>query len=135
MTRIYVLDTNHVGAAINPVSRLRDRMIQEHRPGARFRTCVPVLCELDIGIQDSGKAESFRRQLKILLKTMKLVPLESAIAQEYGLIFRELRSKGRVLSQIDILLAALVRGSDWTLLTADRDFQALPTLRVENWLP
>ena len=103
MTRAYLLDTNHVGAAINPVSHLRDRMVQEHRAGGRFRTCIPVLCELDIGIQDSGNAETYRRQLKILLKTMKLVPLEPVVAQEYGLIFRDLRSKGRVLSQIDML--------------------------------
>jgi len=30
--------------------------------------------------------------------------------------------------------AALARHMDLTLLTADRDFEALPDLRVENWL-
>jgi predicted nucleic acid-binding protein len=33
-----------------------------------------------------------------------------------------------------MLLAALSRFMDATLLTSDHDFDALPDLRVENWL-
>jgi predicted nucleic acid-binding protein len=30
-------------------------------------------------------------------------------------------------------LAAMVRYMEWTLLTSDRDFEALPDIRTENW--
>jgi predicted nucleic acid-binding protein len=33
-----------------------------------------------------------------------------------------------------MLLAALVRSMSVTILTSDRDFEAIPTLRFENWL-
>jgi predicted nucleic acid-binding protein len=134
MKRSYLLDTNHVSAAINPVSMLRDRLYQQHRQGARLRTCIPVLCEIEVGIQDSAHADSYRRQLKHLIRKVKLVPLELATAQHYGEVFRELRHLGRALSQVDILLAAMVRHSNWTLLTADRDFEALADIRTENGL-
>ncbi|MGZ3486442.1 MAG: type II toxin-antitoxin system VapC family toxin [Isosphaeraceae bacterium] len=52
----------------------------------------------------------------------------------YAEIYHDLRARGRVLSQVDMLLAALARSMNATLLTSDRDFEALPELRVENWL-
>jgi predicted nucleic acid-binding protein len=33
-----------------------------------------------------------------------------------------------------MMLAAVSRSLDTTLLTDDRDFEALPDLRIENWL-
>jgi predicted nucleic acid-binding protein len=40
MKGAYLLDTNHLGAAINPASSLRERLHQAHRRGARLGTCV-----------------------------------------------------------------------------------------------
>jgi predicted nucleic acid-binding protein len=56
------------------------------------------------------------------------------IAPLYAEIYHELRDKGRVLSQVDMLLAAMTRSMSATLLTSDRDFDALSDLDVENWL-
>ena len=33
------------------------------------------------------------------------------------------------------MLASLARRMSLTLLTTDQDFQALPDIRTENWLP
>ena len=134
MSRNFLVDTNHLSAAINPVSPLRERLYQQHRQGIRFRTCIPVLCEIEVGIQDSPHLDSYRRQLQLLLRKVKLVPLELPIAQCYGEVYRELRRIGWPLSQIDMILAAMARHFDWTLLTADRDFKVLPDIRTENWL-
>lgn len=134
MKRNFLVDTNHLSAAINPASPVRERLYQQHRQGARFRTCIPVLCEIEVGIQDSSHVDSYRRQLKLLVRKVKLVPLEPAVAQGYGEIYRELRRIGRALSQVDMILAAMVRHSKWTFLTSDRDFEALPDIRTENWM-
>ena len=56
------------------------------------------------------------------------------MARGYGEIYVDLRRRGRVLSQVDMMIAALARQMGLTLLTADRDFEALPDLRIENWL-
>ena len=45
-----------------------------------------------------------------------------------------MKRRGRVLSQVDIMLAALCREMDPILVTTDRDFAALPWLKVEDWL-
>jgi predicted nucleic acid-binding protein len=134
MRRTFLMDTNHLSAAINPVSTVRDRLYQLIRQGVRFRTCVPVICEIEVGIQDSTHVDAYRRQLNHVLRKVKLIPLELTMTPNYGEVYRELRRVGRVLSQVDMMLAAMVRHSKWTLLTADRDFEALPDIQTENWL-
>jgi tRNA(fMet)-specific endonuclease VapC len=130
----YLLDTNQLSDAIRPVSRVRERIAQERLSGLRIGTCVPALCELEAGIQALAKREAYRRALGRLLSRVRLWPIEREAALAYGVVFHELRRRGRVLSQVDMMLAALARVMDLTLVTADRDFAALPDLRTENWL-
>ncbi len=78
--------------------------------------------------------ESFRRTLRILLRTVRIWCMDHQTAQGYGAVFQELRERGRVLSQVDMMAAALARQMNLTVLTSDKDFEALPDLRVENWL-
>jgi predicted nucleic acid-binding protein len=63
-----------------------------------------------------------------------LWPLDADTARLYGAIYIELRRQGRVLSQVDMVLAALGRQHKLTVLTSDQDFDALTDLRVENWV-
>ena len=132
---IYLLDCNHLSAAIRKVSTLRDRLHQERRAGHRFVSCYPVLCELEAGIQQTGKLVENRRRLTQLLRHVRIWPLDAATARLFGEIFNELRKKGRALSQVDMMLAALSRQHSAIVLTTDRDFEALPDLQVGNWLP
>jgi tRNA(fMet)-specific endonuclease VapC len=129
-----LLDTNHLSEALRPVSRVRDRIGQLRLMGVRIGTCVPVLCELEAAFPSGKRGEAYRLALQRLLARVRLWPLEREVAHQYGEIFQELRRRGRVLSQVDMMLAALARQMDLTLVTTDRDFEALPDLRTENWL-
>jgi len=130
----FLLDTNHLSEALRPVSRIRDRIGQLRILGVRVGTCVPVLCELEAAFPSGDRGEAYRRALNRLLGRVRLWPLEREVARAYGEVFQELRRRGRVLSQVDMILAALARQRDFTLATADRDFEALPDVRTENWL-
>jgi tRNA(fMet)-specific endonuclease VapC len=133
MTR-YLLDTNHLGEALNRVSVVRDRIQQLHRRGASFATCGPVLCELLVGVVLRADAVKTRHRLDHLMKLVRIWPLDLPIAERYSGVYHELRKAGRALSQVDIMLAAIARQYDATLLTTDKDFEALPDIRTENWL-
>jgi tRNA(fMet)-specific endonuclease VapC len=130
----YLLDCNHLSAALRKVSLVRERIHQGRRAGHRFISCYPLICELEVGIQQTTKPEETRRRLSNLLRHVRLWPLDADTARLYGAVYIELRSKGRVLSQMDMVLAALARQHRLTILTADRDFEALTDLRVENWV-
>jgi tRNA(fMet)-specific endonuclease VapC len=45
-----------------------------------------------------------------------------------------LRRQGKALGDFDLLIAATALVYDYALLTRDRDFLAVPGLRVEEWL-
>jgi len=128
-----LLDCNHLSAALRKVSPVRDRIHQERKTGRRFITCHPVLCELEAGIQQTAQPEDYRRRLGHLLRHVRLWSLDADTARLYGEVFNELRRQGRALSQVDMMLAALARQHQLTILTTDRDFEALPDLRIENW--
>lgn len=130
----FILDTNHLSAAINRVSSLRERISQARLLGVRIGTCVPVLCELQSGIQQTARAQINQRQLDHVLRQIRIWPLSIEISRVYGAVFNEVRRRGRVLSQVDMMLAALARQMRLTVLTSDRDFEALPDIRTENWL-
>jgi predicted nucleic acid-binding protein len=133
MTR-YILDTNHLSEAVGRVSVVRDRLQQQSRKGDIFGSCGPVLCELMVGILQRKDAAATVRRLDKLLKLVRLWPVDVDIARRYGEVYVELQQSGRALSQVDLMLASMCRQLDLTLLTADRDFEALADIRAENWL-
>ena len=130
----YLFDTNHLSAAIRKTSELRDRMRAAHRVGHRFATCWPVLCELEAGICQTARAEAYRRTLRGLLKEIRIWAVDWETVRNYGELFKKVKKKGRVLSHVDLVLAAFAAQFKVTLLTADKDFQATPEISTENWL-
>ncbi|MHB1559292.1 MAG: type II toxin-antitoxin system VapC family toxin [Isosphaeraceae bacterium] len=130
----YLLDTNHLGAALDARATIRERIFQARQAGHRFGTCVPVLRELETGLFHTRRRDQNRRILAVLLRQFRVWPLEPTIAPLYAEVYQYLRDKGRVVSQVDMMLAALSRSMDAILLSTDRDFDAVDGLRVENWL-
>jgi tRNA(fMet)-specific endonuclease VapC len=130
----YLLDCNHLPASLRKVSAVRERIHQARRVGHRFVSCHPVLCELEVGIQQTAKPDENRRRLSHLLRHVRLWPFNAETTRHYGAVYIELRRQGRALSQVDMMLAALARQHKLIILTTDRDFEAISDLAVENWV-
>jgi tRNA(fMet)-specific endonuclease VapC len=133
--RLYLLDTNHLSAAINDDAGIRRRLRDVRLSGDRVGTCVPALCELQAGLVLTKRREHNQRLLRELLRQIRIWPLDARTGVLYGELYHELRRKGRALSQVDIMLAALAQQMVATLVTTDHDFQAVPDLSTESWLP
>ncbi|MFY9825266.1 MAG: type II toxin-antitoxin system VapC family toxin [Thermoanaerobaculia bacterium] len=130
-----LLDANHLGSAVTRNSPVRLRIEEARIAGARFGTCIPVLCEVEAGIQQVRRPDEYRENLRRLFRYVSIWPLDEGTARLYGEIHRELRKKGRVLSQVDMMVAALACQMGLKVLTTDRDFEALPQVHRENWVP
>lgn len=130
----YLLDTNHLSRAVTPASLVRKRIIELRQRGIKVGTCVPVLCEIEAGIQQVNQPAAYRLNLRRLLLQLTIWPIDPTTAEIYGILHRDLKSRGRVLSQVDMMLAALSRQLKLNLATSDLDFKALPDITSENWL-
>lgn len=130
----YLLDTNHLGAALDGSAAVYQRILAVRRQGHRVGSCAGVLCELAVGIEQTARREANWKALRVFLHQVRIWPVDLATARTYGHVYNELRAKGRVLSQVDMTLAALARRMKLVLLTTDRDFEALPDVKTENWM-
>lgn len=97
-------------------------------------TCVPVLCEIEAGIQQVSQPDIYRLNLERLLRQIRVWPIDPSTARIYGVIHQNLKRRGRALSQVDMMLAALARQMTLTVATSDQDFGAVPDITTENWL-
>ncbi len=68
----YLLDCNHLSAALLKVSPARERIQQGSRTGHRFISCYPVFCELEAGIQQTPKPDENRRRLTQRLRHIRV---------------------------------------------------------------
>ena len=129
----YLLDCNHLSVAIRKVSRLRDRLWQERRAGHRLGTCLPALCELEVGmVQTHNPAEYFRR-LREIMSIVRVWPLDSGVTGIYAETYLQAKQMGKAISQVDLILASMAKLQGMTLLTSDRDFEPFSQLSIENW--
>ena len=129
----HLLDTNHLSAYLDRQPALEQRIDARLRAGDRFGICLPVLCEYRAGIRLSRRYRQNLARLQAALALFRLWPTEQTSA-EFAELFQELRSAGRMLSQFDLLIAAVARQHKLILLSADQDFQAVSRVRIENWL-
>lgn len=113
----YLLDTNHLSIALSPVSTLSPRLRDCILRGFRVGVCAPVLCEMEAGLRGLTRPEEHRRTLTELLGRIRIWPLDATTARIYGEIYQDLRGRGRVLSQVDMMIASLARQMGLTILT------------------
>ncbi len=78
--------------------------------------------------------EKYRQTLARFLSEIRIWPIDLETARIYADIYHELRGSGRILSQVDMMLAALARQMKLTIVTTDRDFDGLPNIRTQTWI-
>ncbi len=104
------------------------------REGHTLGTCWPVLCELEAGIIRTKRPEKNRKTLHLLLREVRIWPVDWTTVRLFGQISVQAQEKGRILSHVDLVLAAMAQDHDAILLTSDKDFSIFPDLAGENWI-
>lgn len=131
----YLLDTNHAGRLIDPRHVIRARVAAVQRVGQPFYIVVPVITETVCGFSILPRATHNQLEWRIVRSALVLLDLDERDALDAARLQVALRRRGHQLHTVDALIAVTALRYDLTLLTTDRDFAAVPGLRVENWVP
>ena len=132
--RRYLLDTGIMGDFSNRRRGVAERVDEARTRGDRVGTCWPVVGELWFGVERSVTRELNRDRLIRGLARIPKWPFEDEAAQHFGRIHHELRRVGRVMSVVDMQLAAITFAlGNRTVVTKDGDLSAVPGLQLENW--
>jgi tRNA(fMet)-specific endonuclease VapC len=130
----YLLDTNAMGDLMNRRHGVQVRTAEARKRGAHIGTCEPVVAELFAGIENSATRDDNLVVLRRTLAGLRCWPLDRRASEEFGRLFVALKRAGRLIGPIDMLTAAISLSlGDCTVVTDDRDFLAVPGLKVENW--
>ena len=95
--------------------------------------CAVVKAELWHGADKYGNRERRHRALDILFAPFVSLPFDDAAARHYAEIRHALEVQGQVIGPNDLKIAAIARTHGLTLVTADREFNRVPGLSVEDW--
>ena len=131
MTR-YLLDTNHAGTLLDERAPLWERLATFDR--REFGLCRPSVGELWYMVFNSARKRANRGRLEALLAQFDIWEFDEKAAIEFGKLRAELRVAARPIPIFDVLIASIARVNELVLLTADRHFDSIRGLTVENWL-
>lgn len=130
----YLLDSNHASPLVTMSHPLRSRFLEEHRRGHTFAINVPVLTETLFGLYMLRRAEENIVEWARLREAIHCYKVTEVDAEMAAAIRTVLRKKGWQLETADALIAATALRHNLILLNTDKDFNAVPDLKRENWL-
>jgi len=94
-----------------------------------------TLAELEFGICNSIAYEKNRAKLLSLLPLIKIQSFDDLAAVEYGIIRADLKKRGKIIGQLDMLIAAHAKSRNLTLVTNNTgEFERIEGLTLDNWL-
>ncbi len=105
----------------------------------RLRTGEAVLSvitygELLYGAEKSRQRERALQQLEELACLLPVLPMPLEAGRAYGRIRRDLESRGEIIGNNDLWIAAHAKAADLILVTNnDREFRRVRGVRIENW--
>ncbi len=132
--RAYLLDTNHLSPLVTLGHALRNRIIAHLDAGDTFAITAPALNEFLFGIRTLPRAQQNMQIWEKLQADFVYYVVDRSDAERAVDLRLQLRQQGRQLELVDSFIAIVALRNDLTLLTKDKDFLAVPTLKQENWL-
>jgi len=133
MSLRYLLDTNIISHLVRrPDGTVATRIFDVGEDS--ICTSIVVAAELRYGATKSNSKQLSER-VGLLLSALEILPLEPPVDQRYAEIRHHLATQGTPIGPNDLLIAAHSLATNLTLVTANtREFERVPSLRVENWL-
>ena len=128
----YLLDTNAASYAINKKSAAMDRHLARAAM-AELGVSAVTEGELRYGAARSGSAPLQATVEQFLLK-VTVLPWDSEAAREYGDLRAMLERAGRLMGSLDMMIATHALALGLILITNDRAFGRIKTLKTEDWM-
>ena len=129
----FLLDTN---ICIYIRQNKPDQVLRRFRrlqPGEAALSVI-TFGELLYGAAKSAQQTAALERLRELIRLLPALPLPENAAEKYGAIRAELESKGEMIGNNDLWIAAHALAAKLTLVTNnEKEFRRVRGLKVQNW--
>ncbi len=133
MKEIFLVDTDIIIYWLKNKYPSIDRKM---RRAGKKSVCISsiTVAELYFGAYNSFKKEENLRVTDGLLGKIKIIPFDGKAGKCFGEIKASLKSKGQIISDSDIFIAATAISNAFTLVTNNEaHFGRIENLTIENW--
>ena len=89
--------------------------------------------ELLKGARLSSKPEDNLKHVKEAISNMQVLDLSPEACEEASSIFCELKKSGKMISEFDILIAAIAKTNGESILTRDQHFKSIKGIDLIQW--
>ncbi len=129
---ICLLDTDILIYLFKGNQRIRDNL---NRVGDKNIIISAIsVGELYFGAYHSRERERNLLNLKNFFAVSRIIPVDEQIAEHFGELKAELKSKGELISDSDLFIAATCLGQEAVLVTGnEKHFRRIDRLKLENW--
>lgn len=129
---IYLLDTNAVSDLLHIHPKVTAQRDQRLRQGDQINLCPPIQYEILRGLLKVNATAQIRQFQEQFVPNYDWTPVTDEDWRQTAQFWADSSSKGKQLSDIDLLIAALAYRLDAIIVSSDADFDALPVKR-EDW--
>jgi tRNA(fMet)-specific endonuclease VapC len=81
----------------------------------------------------SSKPKDNLAEVQDLLSNIHVLDLTLQTCEEASVIYRDLRKTGSLIGEFDVLIAAIARTCDETIMTRDEHFTFIRGIKVTEW--
>jgi tRNA(fMet)-specific endonuclease VapC len=100
----------------------------------KFAISEITLAELVYGAEKSQKKDKNIKVVEDFAEKITILPIFEAI-RIYGKEKARLKTKGSIISDLDLFIGATAIVNDMTLITRNvREFERMDNLKIENWI-
>lgn len=111
----------------------KDRIRSLEASGERIAITSITAYDLLKGAQISSRSEENLARVAELISRIEVLELSIGACEQASRIYKDLRQRGKMIGEFDILIAAIVKTCDEKLVTRDGDFKSIRELEMMKW--
>lgn len=130
----FTFDTNILSYYLKGDDEIGDRLKKEFSSGNEFIINPITYYEINRGLLAINSQKKLKK-FKVLCEVFGIIELSNKVFEKAAQIYANLRRKGELIEDADILIAATCIINDLILVTNNKKhFSRIKDLKNENWL-
>jgi len=130
---LVVLDTDILVSLLKGTPDAIEKIRTFQESGNEISTTIITAYELVKGAYISSRSDTNLVKVRESLSNLRILDLSIGAAEEAARIYKELRDKGKIVGEFDLLIAGIVQFHDEGLVTRDAHFKMIRGIKLIDW--
>jgi len=128
-----ILDTDILVSLLKGDSDATEKIRTLEDRGEQLSTTIVTAYELLKGAYISSRSDENLVKVRDSILNLQVLDLSLVACEEAAKIYKQLKEKGELIGEFDILIAAITRSHDEMLVTRDEHFRSIKEIKIIKW--